>query len=388
MKAEGFLLGQWVLLHQNTKEINGNTDVEVLSGHRRTTAAKFADLLTIPAVMISGLTEEQKKTIIVQPPPVEIAKIGEFKAVQILVGQMGQKKIGQRIGIEQNAVQEYCALNALPKALQDRWYAYVRNPSKAPFPLGRKAILALYGAKLRDDKGETLDAEGKAYKVREPNLSAEGGVEYHTLLNSYINGGIKEAPRVSAKTLNDIAAGIKDDTVLDMVHGLAGKEGVDSQKAIKKALDLTGRMTNLLRLKVKNSILATFLTFPESTDPVEDRKRQQVLADLISDALDAFVGPNNDPRTAWAVADVNKPDVVDSSEPVSGYEGALPPIEVAVNPNPEMMKITSEAGVTTEVRADSSTLVSEPESEAVQPEPVSELVPSNSGSKKTAKSRK
>jgi hypothetical protein len=401
MKVYGYLPGQEVLLHQNAVELNGNTDVEAILGHRRSTAAKYAELTTIPAILISGLNEEQKKALIVEPDRVKIKKIGEFKAVQSLVGKMGDQRIADRVGIKKNAVQDYRFLHALPLAAQELWRSYARG-NDIGFPFGRPAIQALHAAMIRDWEGKTLSSDGTdVTSGRLPNRDANGGPEYFKALDKLKNEGVPPATTVSKKSVKALATGIKDATIRGLLLAVAEEPGTDITKSVQEALDITGRMQNLLHLEVKSVHLRTLINFPETSSPSLDEARMKQLVELIEDALDAYVNTGNDPMIAWVTDDAHKPKFITApSEPVSGYEGALPPIDVEVNPNPEMIKVTSEAGVTSEVRADNHSVVTEPEAvepeavepEAVEPEavePEAEVVPVPvSGSKKTAKSRK
>ena len=387
MKTEGYHLGQPILVHKNTVALNGNTNNEVLKGHRRATAARYAKLLTVPAIVISGLTEEQKMKIIVEAPPVAINKIGEFKAVQALKGKMGDQRIADAIGIKKNAVQEWRYLDALPQPLQEMWYSHIRGV-KTAFPVGRPAILALHAAKLRDHEGITLDALGveSPPMVERIDLNPLGGPEYRKVFDRLVNEGIAPTTTVSKKTLNDTADGIKDDVVRTLIYGLADKPGVDRGKAIDTALDLTGRMQRLLRLVIKEPHLAMLINFPETSDPALDKARQDTLVTFISNAVELVLAqdPDLSPLVQWAKDDANKVKY-------GAYEGALPPaestppaesvpaIDVVVTPEPEVIKVTSESGVTTAVRADSA---------EVSDEPVSDQPVSKRAQRRAAKSKK
>ena len=79
-RTEGWHPGSRVLALQNSLELNGNTRLQVLQGHRRVTCARYAGLTVIPCIIISGLTEAQKYDLIVQPKSVEYGAIGEYKA--------------------------------------------------------------------------------------------------------------------------------------------------------------------------------------------------------------------------------------------------------------------------------------------------------------------
>jgi hypothetical protein len=386
IKTEGYHLGQPILVHKNSIAMHGNTNNEVLKGHRRSFAAGYAGLLTVPAIVISGLTEEQKLKIIAEKPPEAIGKIGEFKAVQALKGKMGDQKMADLIGIKKNAVQEWRYLDALPTPLQEMWYSYVRG-GKTAFPVGRPAITSLYFAMLRDHKGTTLDALGvESPPVPERiDLNPLGGPEYKKTFDKLVTDGIPASSTVSKKTLKDTAEGIKDDVIRNLVYGLADQPGVDRGKAIDTALDLTGRMRTLQRLEVKDPHLAMLLHFPGSDDPALDRARQNELIKLIEDALEMFVGlhPERSPLAGWEKDDAQKPKF---EQLPSAYEGALPPtdvppIDVEVTPDPNMINIISETGAVTSVRDDSSEVSEEPVAT------VSEKKPSVSKSKSKSKTR-
>lgn len=359
MKDDGWIPGSFPYLHQNTIEVNGNKDIEVLIGHIRVTAAKLAGLPKIPAILATGLTEAEKLLVVMSPPEQSAEEIGHFKEYKALKGSMGDARIADRIRVTKNKIQEFRALDALPVEAQEMFFQYHRGV-KMPFPMGRKAILALNAARLRDAKGTTLDESGietpEEKPVRLPDRNPLGGVEYHTQLAKFKKDGVKDGPSVTAKSLADQADGIKSTVVRDLIYGLAGTKGFDPSATKLKAIDMTTKYQLLLDLKIQQPHLAALINVPETGSTVDDVQRADDLAKFIATAVEEYtiLFPDRDPLPKWAIADVNKPVVkVD-------YEGTLPPeevppIDVEVKEESPVTQVHSE--VTTEVRSDSPELV-------------------------------
>jgi ParB-like nuclease family protein len=341
MKVEGFLITQPVVLHQNSMEMHGNRNVEVLIGHRRVTAAGYAGLATVPAIMISGLTEDKKLALLMDPVREPIKDIGNFKLVRKFKGKMGMKKLAEKLGITKNRAQELSYVDDLPTDFQEMWKSYVRGV-KTPFPCGRPTIMSLHAAMNRDHAGTTLNELGveSAPDVNQIDLNPLGGPEYHKAFAKLMSEGAPTQSNVNRKALINTGTSVKDTVVRNLIYGLAEHGNVDAGAALHKVVDISERFNNLLTLRNICKQLQVLINFPTTEDRKLDDLRQQELAEFISNAVLYYLNqfPSSDPTTYWledkhSVDDTQAELDSLSTEPVTTEPEAEPEAE-PVAPEP------------------------------------------------------
>ncbi len=308
MLTTGIMPGFRVLVHQNTMDLQGNEDIQVIDGHRRVHLCKEAGFPLVPCLVITGATNDQILNMIQNPPPQDPGKIGRLKALENMIrsGQTDKASLCTRCEIAPSDLQEYRTILRLPVSYRQMWESYQRQKTKNTdvlFTPTRDATLALFAEQTADEKGCPND-QGKPTKP--PVLTPEGP-RYKALFDSFCLAGVVPKNKVNATSLIEYAAGIPaHPTVQAMVRGLAKMDGVDRESAIAKVMNVTDTFERLQALakRLDHPALSALIDGPEGDDDVQRAAKLEAIATVFVNAYDHFIGlhPDRDPLIVKAPA--------------------------------------------------------------------------------------
>jgi hypothetical protein len=376
MTTFGWMPGKRVLV---SKRANGTK--RVLQGHRRTIAAGFAGLTSIPCQVFTGLTPDQETAVIVDGGEAPIGKIGHFREVQMLMqtGLVGRNPIAIKTGLltkkkpikPRTEVQEYMELVELPKIVQDIWIDGQRN-DPVPFTVDATRRRELYMAMLRDRQGLTLDANGTKVQAYDNGIQRVGtwtavdGPEFKATFNQLLEKGktVKQSQRdkaVNAAGLEGMGTSILQPDVSDLFLGLSGKKDYSSTlRKITGTMERHAVLVNLIK-DVKNPLVRLFVHGAAVSDEREYNEAMAQVVKLVTSACDDFVELNDVTLPKCAEPEVATPPAIEvpSSEAPASEEV----------PSEEVPQVSAEAPAS-EVSAEA------PASEVSAEAPASEEVPS------------